>query len=128
MLVAITIFSILVTLSLQAFKETDLDRAKAGSQQLRSMIEGARSRAIHDRLPRGIRLMLGSNDPNDPSSRYVTSIVYIGAPEQFAGTLDDLDGDGRHVTALDFDHDGLIDAGFANAGQPVFERTRRFGR
>lgn len=94
LLVAITIFSILITLAIGAFQESDQDRAAAGATQLRSMIEGARSRAIHDGLPRGIRLLLGSNVATDPSSRYVTAIVYIGAPEQFAGTLDDLDGDG----------------------------------
>ncbi|MFV0443129.1 MAG: Tfp pilus assembly protein FimT/FimU [Planctomycetaceae bacterium] len=86
LLVAIAIFSILVTLSLSAFKESDQDRAAAGAQQLRSMFEGARSRAIHDQLPRGIRLIL---DPNNP--RMAVAAVYIGAPETFVGQLSNRD-------------------------------------
>ncbi len=88
LLVAVAIFAILVTLALGAFRESDQDRAAAAAQQLRSMIEGARSRAIHDQMPRGIRLIL---DPNNRST--VTSIIYIGAPEQYVGVLNNLDGD-----------------------------------
>jgi prepilin-type N-terminal cleavage/methylation domain-containing protein len=114
LLVAITIFSILITLAIGAFRETDQDRASAGAQQLRSMIEGARSRAIHDQLPRGIRLLLGSHVPGQSGSRYVTSAIYIGAPEQFSGTLSRLDGETSGPFSpgdqmVDDDSDGTTD-------------------
>ena len=129
LLVAITIFAILSTLALSAFRETDQDRAKASAQLLRSMIEGARSRAIHDQAPRGIRLILDPVvDPTTNRRRMVTSVVYIGAPEQFAGVLDDPDGDGRHTNQLDVSpRDGLIDQGLPNQGQPVFSEPGRPG-
>lgn len=87
LLISISIFVILATLALSAFRETDQDRAAAGAQQLRSMFEGARSRAIHDGQLRGIRLVLESASPNDPRSKTVTSLVYIGAPRLYEGTL-----------------------------------------
>jgi prepilin-type N-terminal cleavage/methylation domain-containing protein len=81
LLVAITIFTILATLTIAAFRESDFDRASAASQQLRSMLEGARSRAIRDGQLRGIRLI---RDPNNPQS--AASLVYIGAPRLYEAT------------------------------------------
>ena len=80
LLVAVTIFAILATLAISTFRESDADRASAGAQQLRSMLEGARSRAIHDGQIRGVRLLA---DPNAPSN--ITSLVYVGAPRQYSG-------------------------------------------
>ncbi len=105
LLVAIAIFVILATIAISAFQESDQDRAAAGAQQLRSMLEGARSRAIHDRLPRGLRLLL---DPNNPGM--VTSLVYIGAPRQYRRTLtlpELLGADGHPGTNGDDDSDGV---------------------
>lgn len=107
LLVAIAIFAILATIAISAFKESDQDRAAAGAQQLRSMIEGARSRAIHDGLPRGLRLLL---DPTNP--RMVTALVYIGAPRQYRRklTLPELLGpDGVPGSPGDDDGDGIAD-------------------
>lgn len=107
LLVAIAIFVILATIAISAFKESDQDRAAAGAQQLRSMIEGARSRAIHDQLPRGLRLLL---DPNNP--RMVTALVYIGAPRQYRRTLtlqELLGPDGVPGSPGDDDGDGIAE-------------------
>lgn len=82
LLVAIVIFVILVTLVVSAFQQSDQDRAAAGAQELRSMLEGARSRAIHDNELRGIRLVLDNNNPQT-----VTSLVYIGSPRRYSGTV-----------------------------------------
>jgi prepilin-type N-terminal cleavage/methylation domain-containing protein len=91
LLVAIVIFTILATIAIAAFTESDQDRAAAGSQTLRSALEGARSRAIHDEQIRGVRLLV---DPNNP--RTVTSLVYVGSPATYTGTLDvaDITDDG----------------------------------
>jgi prepilin-type N-terminal cleavage/methylation domain-containing protein len=107
LLVAIAIFVILATIAISAFRESDQDRAAAGAQQLRSMLEGARSRAIHDGLPRGLRLLL---DPSHP--RRVTSLVYIGAPRQYIRelTLPELLGpDGVPGSPGDDDGNGTAD-------------------
>ncbi len=89
MLVAIAIFAILTTLALSAFTETDQDRAAAASQQLRSMLEGARSRAIRDNQLRGIRLILDDTNP-----RTVTAVQYIGAPRLYDVVANTLTADG----------------------------------
>lgn len=101
LLVAIAIFSILAAIALTAVKESDQDRAAAGAQQLRSMIEGARSRAIHDGLPRGLRLLLDQNNP-----RIVTSIVYIGAPRVYDRPFPGILGPDGRPGAINVDDDG----------------------
>ncbi|MEZ6067500.1 MAG: type II secretion system protein [Planctomycetaceae bacterium] len=95
LLVAITIFAILSAIVISAFSESDQDRASAGAQQLRSMLEGARSRAIHDEQIRGVRLILETPaDATDnttaanPQTRIVTSVVYIGSPAVYTGVID----------------------------------------
>lgn len=95
MLVAITIFLILATIAISAFRDSDPDRAAAASQQLRSMLEGARSRAIHDGQPRGLRLLLDSNNP-----RTVTSLVYIGAPRLYEATANNITYSGTYPTGF----------------------------
>ncbi len=85
MLIAISIFVILSGLVISAFRESDQDRAAAAAQTVRSMLEGARSRAIHDGQPRGVRLLKDSNHP-----RMVTSLVYIGAPRQYELQVDNV--------------------------------------
>lgn len=82
LLIAIVIFTILATIAISAFQQSDQDRAAAAAQTVRSMLEGARSKAIHDGQLRGVRLLL---DPTNP--RTVTSLAYIGAPRAYEGQI-----------------------------------------
>ncbi|MEZ6057749.1 MAG: prepilin-type N-terminal cleavage/methylation domain-containing protein [Planctomycetaceae bacterium] len=85
LLVAIVIFSILVTIAIGAFSESEYDRASAAAQQLHSMLEGSRSRAIHSQQIRGIQLIPDQNSPN-----YYVAAQYVGAPRIYEGTLSNI--------------------------------------
>lgn len=83
LLVAMTILVLLATLVITGFKQDDTDRLSSTSRTVQAYLEGARSRAIADRQPRGIRLIASQNDP-----RVVDRLVYIGASQYDTGTLD----------------------------------------
>ncbi len=78
LLVAITIFAILSTIAVSAYRGlTDSDRLRNGSQQIQSAINGARSRALKDKLPRGVRFRMNSG--------VIDSLIYIGSMPDFVG-------------------------------------------
>jgi prepilin-type N-terminal cleavage/methylation domain-containing protein len=75
LLVAMAIFVVLATIAISAYRGvSDVDRLRNGTQQLQSMINGARSRAIKEKLPRGLRLL---PSPADPTC--IDRMVYIGS-------------------------------------------------
>lgn len=83
LLVAITIFAILAAIAIGAYRGVSKDdRISAGAQQLKGWFEHARSRAIHDKQPRGIRFLPDQNNP-----RLCTSAVYIGGAGYDEGNL-----------------------------------------
>ena len=78
LLVAITIFAILSTIAVSAYRGlTDSDRLRNGSQQIQSAINGARSRALKDKLPRGVRFRVNNG--------VIDSLIYIGSMPDFVG-------------------------------------------
>lgn len=81
MLVAISILVILTTLAVGAFNSNNNDRANSSANTLKTVLDGARMRAIKSKQIRGLRLL---TDPNDP--RIVTSLQYVGAPDFDEGT------------------------------------------
>ena len=83
LLVAIAILIILTTLVIAAFRRDDGDRLNGSARLLQSYFEGARSRAISDDKPRGVRLIVSASD-----SGVVDSVAYIGSPGFDTGTVD----------------------------------------
>jgi hypothetical protein len=81
-MVAIAILIILTTLVIAAFQRDDGDRLNASARLLQSYFEGARSRAISDDQPRGVRLIPSTSDPG-----VVDSVAYIGSPGFDTGTV-----------------------------------------
>lgn len=75
LLVAISILVLLTALVLASFRRSDADRLNASARMLQSYFEGARSRAISDDRPRGVRLIRSTSDPG-----VVSSVAYIGSP------------------------------------------------
>ncbi len=83
MLVALTIFIILATLTLGAFRGISKnDQISAASNQIKGWFEHARSKAIHDKLPRGVRFLPDANKPT-----LCSSVVYIGSAGYDDGDL-----------------------------------------
>ena len=78
LLVAIVIMLILVGVTVSVVNiSLDGERIRAGARDLQSYLMGARDRAVHSKMARGVRFEL---DPNsDPSRPLVRSVVYIGA-------------------------------------------------
>lgn len=83
LLVAIAIMVVLTTLVLAAFQRDDGDRLSASARRVQAYLEGARSRAIADKRPTGVRLIRSSTDPF-----LIDSLAYIGAVEYLEGTVD----------------------------------------
>jgi len=81
LLISISIFVILATISLSAFRGSDKDKITAASRQVQAVFNGARSRAAKSGEPRGVRLLL---DPAD--QRCVNALQYIGASTYHTGT------------------------------------------
>jgi prepilin-type N-terminal cleavage/methylation domain-containing protein len=79
MLVALAIFVILATLTLGAYRGVNKnDQVSAGAQQVKGWFENARSKALRDKQPRGIRFLADMTSATGSSPRLCTSIVYIG--------------------------------------------------
>lgn len=81
LLISISIFVILATIALSAFRGSDKDKITAASRQVQAVFNGARSRAAKSGEPRGVRLLL---DPAD--QRCVNALQYIGASTYHTGT------------------------------------------
>ncbi len=83
MLVALAIFVILATLTLGAFRGVSKnDQISAGTNQIKGWFEHAKSKAIHDKLPRGLRFLPDTNNPT-----LCSSVVYIGTAGYEDGDL-----------------------------------------
>lgn len=82
LLVSISIFVILATLALSAFRDSKHDKMASASRQISAAIGGARSRAAKSAEPRGIRLL---RDKQDPS--LISGLQYVGESQLFNGTL-----------------------------------------
>jgi len=79
MLVALSIFLILATLTLGAFRGVNKsDQVSAAAQQVKGWFENARSKALRDKQPRGIRFLADTTSATGSSPRMCTSIAYIG--------------------------------------------------
>lgn len=81
LLVSITIFVILATLTISAFRDSKHDKVASAARQVTASINGARSRAVKAGEPRGIRLI---RDPNDPW--LITGVQYIGSGQVTNGS------------------------------------------
>ncbi len=85
LLVVIGILLLLATIAVGAYRGvSSADRVSGAARNFKTSLEGARSRAIADGQPRGLRLVL---DPNIP--HVVTSVVPIGAVEYHEGVFDE---------------------------------------
>ncbi|WP_437205395.1 pilus assembly FimT family protein [Planctomicrobium sp. SH664] len=85
LLVVISIFVVLTTVVIGAFRTDNNDRISNAAATFKNALEGARSRAIKAGEVRGLRLLLDANDP-----RIVTSLAYVGSSEMLEGTLSDI--------------------------------------
>lgn len=96
LLVVVMILLVLAAVTVSAINVTiEGDKVRAAARQIQSYLEGARSRAVAARAPRGVRFLL---DPTDP--RTVTSMVYIAPTDPWTeGTV--------WLERPDLDHDGI---------------------
>lgn len=82
LLVSITIFIILATLAISAFRGSKHDKVASGARQLGAVFHGAHSRAGKSMEPRGIRLLRDKQDYT-----LVSGTQYIGQAQMYDGTL-----------------------------------------
>lgn len=80
LLVSITIFVILATIALSAFRDSKHDKVAAASRQISAAIGGARSRASKAVEPRGLRLLRDKLD-----YRLISGLQYVGQSQLFGG-------------------------------------------
>ena len=74
LLIVIFILAILALLAIPVLNAVNKDdKITGGSRSIRSFLAGARDRALHSKLPRGVRFLRDNNDPN-----VITGMVYIG--------------------------------------------------
>lgn len=85
LLIVVALLLVLSSLTLAIFNSTsESDRIRSSARQLQSALLGARDRAIHAKLPRGLRLLLqDTTDPTSPGASVVTGMVYIGADQDW---------------------------------------------
>lgn len=82
LLVSMTIFVILATIALSAFRDSKHDKVASASRQVAAVFGGARSRAARTVESRGVRLLRDKQD-----YRLVSGLQYIGQSELFSGTV-----------------------------------------
>ncbi|RLS37437.1 MAG: type II secretion system protein [Planctomycetota bacterium] len=82
LLVSITIFIILATISLSAFRDSKHDKVAAAARQLGASFHGAHSRAGKSMEPRGLRLLRDKQTP-----ALISGMQYIGQTQIYDGTL-----------------------------------------
>lgn len=82
--VSIIIILTLITVSTLHFS-AQKERIPEGARSTASYLEGARDRAIFNRKPVGVRLLLDQNGPVNSSGNPTTcsSMIYIGTPDVF---------------------------------------------
>ena len=90
LLVSVTIVVVLAVITVTTLNvSAEKERIPEGARSTASFIEGARDRAIFNRSPVGVRLVLDQNGPtkNDASGNPVpttcSSMIYIGSSETF---------------------------------------------
>lgn len=83
LLIVVSLLLILATTTLAVFNSTsESDRIRSSARQLQSALLGARDRAIHAKIPRGLRLLLqDTTDPTAAGAHVATGLVYIGADD-----------------------------------------------
>lgn len=84
LLVAMAIFVLLATIAIGAYRGlSDTDRLRQGTSDVLGSFNKARSAAIHDKLPRGVRFLYNSNE------NVIDSLVLIGSsPDLDEGLID----------------------------------------
>lgn len=82
--VAIVVFLTVLTVTSLQFS-ADKERIPEGARSTASFLEGARDRAIFQRRPVGVRLLLDENGPVNSAGNPTTcsSMLYIGTPDNF---------------------------------------------
>jgi type II secretory pathway pseudopilin PulG len=87
MLVVAGIMLVLATMTITTLNVTfDAERIRSASRQVHSYIEGSRDRAIYARDLRGVRFIFDATN-QQPGSRAIRSLVFVGAPERSKGQL-----------------------------------------
>lgn len=88
MLVVLSIILIISVFSYTAVNAVlEGDRVRGGARSISSFLEGARNRAIHAKQIRGVRFLLDDTIKESGNSVAVSSMVYIGAPENYSQGL-----------------------------------------
>ncbi|WP_437191677.1 pilus assembly FimT family protein [Planctomicrobium sp. SH527] len=82
LLVAMTIFVILATITVTGFRGSDSDRVSNAAAAFKNALEGAKSRAVKSGETRGLRLILSPTN-----GREVTSLVYVDGGRYESGEL-----------------------------------------
>jgi prepilin-type N-terminal cleavage/methylation domain-containing protein len=65
----------------------DSERAAQGASRLQGWLTTAKQRAVLDRAPRGVRLLLPPTTTAPPNNYYVTQVQYIEQPEDFISSV-----------------------------------------
>ncbi len=121
LLVSITIFIILATLALSAFRDSKHDKVAAGARQIHASLGGARSRASKTNEPRGVRLLQDRQDYT-----LITSIQYVGQSQLYDGNLRvqiNSTGVVQLKTALANEWRDLRNEGLLKPGSQIYLRT-----
>ena len=137
MLVVIVIMLVLMSVTVTVVNVSlDGERVRSGSRQVQSLLMGARDRAIHRQLPRGVRFEI---DPSSlPARPVVRSMVYIGASRNWSqgsitvhrnpvnnGLPDLIRGEFTEWFVLrygeDLDQDGTLDSGEDRNGNSLLD-------
>lgn len=104
LMVVVALLVLIASMTVAAINvNTNNDKVRAGSRQVQSYLAGARDRAIYSKAPRGVRFLLTpKNNPLDPPSRTVSSMVFVAPTEPWIqGAI--------QMERLDLDNDGVPD-------------------